>query len=109
MAARPTTETQLPADLRAALSRLARGSHGGLITVNEAVALLGRSPSATPTWLARLARRGWLARARRRLHVVLPLEATSSRSPSVEGPWLPASNLFSPCYLGGSRPAAHRC
>jgi len=107
MAARPTTETQLPADLRAALSRLARGAHGGLITVNEAVALLGRSPSATATWLARLARRGWLARARRGLYVVLPLEATTSRSPSVEDPWVLASKLFSPCYIGGWSAAEH--
>jgi len=107
MAARPTTETQLPADLRAALSRLARGAHGGLITVNEAVALLGRSPSATATWLARLARRGWLARARRGLYVVLPLEATASRSPSVEDPWVLASKLFSPCYIGGWSAAEH--
>ena len=71
------------------------------------MALLGRSPSATATWLARLARRGWLARARRGLYVVLPLEATASRSPSVEDPWVLASKLFSPCYIGGWSAAEH--
>ncbi len=76
------------------------------MTVEEAVALLGSPPKVTATWLGRLAHRGWLARARRGLYVVLPLEA-ASRSPSVEDPWVLAWKLFSPCYIGGWSAAEH--
>lgn len=50
--------------------------------------------------LQRLAERGWLSRVRRGLYLVLPLEA-GREGDAIEDPWLLASELFGPCYVGG--------
>lgn len=56
--------------------------------------------------LGRLVRQGWLARVRRGLYLVLPLEA-NSRGGAVEDPWVLARELYSPCYIGGWSAAEH--
>jgi len=90
-----------------ALSRLARVSRAGLISVATAAAALKLPRATAPIRLAALARRGWLRRVRRGLYLVLPLEAGGATSTTVEDPWVLADELFSPCYIGGWSAAEH--
>jgi predicted transcriptional regulator of viral defense system len=96
-----------PLPSREVLSRLARGARGGLISVERAAKLLGLPARATANKIAALERRGWLARVRRGLYLVRPLEASTNIPSSVEDPWLLAQELFSPCYIGGWSAAEH--
>jgi predicted transcriptional regulator of viral defense system len=57
--------------------------------------------------LAALAEAGWLTRLRRGFYLVLPLEAASGSTTTVEDPWLLASALYSPCYIAGWTAAEH--
>jgi len=104
-------KTREPADRslrsREVLSRLARGARGGLISVERAAELLGLPARATANKIAALERRGWLARVRRGLYLVRPLEASTNIPSTVEDPWLLAQELFSPCYIGGWSAAEH--
>lgn len=85
---------------------LARDAHGGLVTTERAAELLGLSPSQASLTLGRLVQRGWLARARRGLYLVLPLEAARDVG-AIEDPWVLARELFAPCYIGGWTAAEH--
>jgi predicted transcriptional regulator of viral defense system len=93
-------------DTKGRLRRLARGSRNGLLTTARAAELLGISTLTAPLVLGRLARSGWLARVRRGLYLVLPLEADRETG-AVEDPWVLARELFSPCYIGGWTAAEH--
>lgn len=93
-------------DARDRLRRLARGSRGGLLTTARAAELLGVSTAKAPLDLGRLVRRGWLARVRRGLYLVVPLEADHEKA-TVDDPWVLARELFSPCYIGGWTAAEH--
>lgn len=84
---------------RAQLETLHRGTNGPF-TVAEAAALLGRDTEATARLLAYLARRHWLTRVRRGLYLTVPLDARRSGE-WVEDPWVVASRVFAPCYVGG--------
>src|SRR2546422_10621137 len=95
-----------PLQSREVLSRLARGARGGLISVEKAAGLLGLPARAAANKIAALERRGWLARVRRGLYLVRPLEASTNIPSTVEDPWLLAQELFSPCYIGGCRAGA---
>lgn len=88
------------------LRLLAREAHGGLVTTERAAELLGLSPSQASLTLGRLVRRGWLARARRGLYLVLPLEAGRDFG-AIEDPWVLARELFAPCYVGGWTATEH--
>src|SRR5690606_41033131 len=80
---------------RTELARLARAATGGLISVEEAAVVLARSRPATARRLAELTRQGWLARVRRGLYQVMPLDAAPSRAPAmVEDAWVLASRVF---------------
>lgn len=93
---------------RTELARLARAATGGLISVEEAAVVLARSRPATARRLAELTRQGWLARVRRGLYQVMPLDAAPSRAPEmVEDAWVLASRVFAPCYIGGWSAAEH--
>ena len=92
---------------RAALSALARRAPGGLITVAEAADALGVDPRLASSHLNRLMAAGWLARARRGLYYVLPLDSANAESTTVEDPWVLAAKLLSPCYIGGWSAAEH--
>jgi predicted transcriptional regulator of viral defense system len=94
-------------ETRRILRILARGAHGGLINVPEAGELLHLSRQAVASRLAALARQGWIKRVRRGLYLVLPLEADPRGSVAMEDPWVLASALFAPCYIGGWSAAEH--
>ncbi len=92
---------------RVTLRKLARGSRGGILTVERAVELLGAPRKQVANRLAALARQGWLRRVRRGLYLVLPLESNAAGPLAVEDPWILARELFSPCYIGGWSAAEH--
>ncbi len=50
--------------------------------------------------LSRWVGQGWLSRVRRGLYVPVPLESRTTDVP-LEDPWIVASRLFNPCYIGG--------
>ncbi|HYK05178.1 MAG TPA: type IV toxin-antitoxin system AbiEi family antitoxin domain-containing protein [Thermoanaerobaculia bacterium] len=93
-------------DPKETLRRLARGSHAGLVTTERSAELLGVGASVASLTLGRLVRRGWLARVRRGLYLILPLEA-GREATAIEDPWALARELYSPCYIGGWTAAEH--
>jgi predicted transcriptional regulator of viral defense system len=96
----------LTRDPKEKLRRLARGARGGLVSTETAAELLGLPRSAAALTLQRLGERGWLSRVRRGLYLILPLEA-GLEGGAVEDPWVLASELFGPCYVGGWTAAEH--
>lgn len=50
--------------------------------------------------MARWARQGWMVRVRRGLYVPVPLEARTSDA-AIEDPWVIATRVLEPCYIGG--------
>jgi predicted transcriptional regulator of viral defense system len=104
---RPTPALARPRSAPKEILRiLARAARSGLITVPGAAEALGVGHAQAATALASLARRGWVARARRGLYLVLPLEAAGS-SATVDDPWVLAQVLFVPCYVAGWSAAEH--
>jgi predicted transcriptional regulator of viral defense system len=91
---------------RTLLARLARAARAGILTSARAREALGPA-AATASVLARLVRGGWLARVRRGVYLVLPLEAQPGAAIAVEEPWVLAAVLFDPCYVGGWSAAEH--
>jgi len=86
---------------------LARSARAGVISLPTAARELGVSGRKSSATIAGLVRRGWLKRLRRGLFLVLPLEAEAQVSGVVEDPWLLATELFAPCYIGGWSAAEH--
>ena len=78
----------------------------GTVDVADAAEALDLSRKEAATLLARWARAGRLSRVRRGLYVPVPIEATSPDVP-LDDPWIVASRLFSPCYIGGWSAAEH--
>ena len=97
----------VPTDERTLLAKLARASKTGLISVSSAAKATGATHSAAALSLGRLARRGWVQRARRGLYLVLPLETEPGQTSTVEDPWVLAREVFAPCYIGGWSAAEH--
>lgn len=97
----------VPRDRKHELAAVARAARGGVISVRESARTLGLSPRAASGRLAALTQAGWLARIRRGVYLVLPLEAASEGNTTVEDPWQLAAALFSPCYIGGWSAAEH--
>jgi predicted transcriptional regulator of viral defense system len=97
----------MPADTRAALAKLSRVAHGGLISVAEASEALGVPRGRAAKTLASLAARNWLRRVRRGLYLVAPLETEPGRKAIPEDSWLLAQAVFAPCYIGGWSAAEH--
>jgi predicted transcriptional regulator of viral defense system len=93
-------------DPKETLSLLARASRGGFLTTEDAAGALGLAPHQSSLMLGRLVRRGWLARVRRGLYLVLPLEA-GREGAAIEDPWVLARALYAPCYIGGWTAAEH--
>ena len=56
--------------------------------------------------LAHLASKGWLTRIRRGLYITVPLGADNPQARS-EDPWIVASKVFEPCYIGGWSACEH--
>lgn len=107
MTAPKTPDRQGRATSKGILAQLARAAHGGLITPRRAAATLGVPAHSASALLASLTRRGWLARARRGLYLILPLEAGEHGPHVVEDPWVLALELYAPCYIGGWSAAEH--
>lgn len=82
-------------------------ARSGLVSVSEAAEALGVGREQATAVLAGLTRRGWVARVRRGLYLVLPLEAASGPAATVEDPWVLAQALFAPCYVAGWSAAEH--
>ncbi len=89
------------------MSVLARAAHGGIIDVASAARALHLARNRTSASLAALARAGWVTRLRRGHYYILPLEAESASATTHDDPWLVASHLFTPCYIGGWSAAEH--
>lgn len=94
-------------DRKRELAVVARAAHGGVIDVRESARALGISPRTASARLAAWVRAGWLARVRRGVYLVVPLEAESQAQTTAEDPWVLASVLFSPCYIAGWSAAEH--
>src|SRR3972149_10011472 len=83
------------------LSTLSRKATQGLIDVRTASEALGLSGRETALKLAALDKKGWLRRVKRGTYFILPLEATKKEGGVASDPWIIASVLFAPCYIGG--------
>jgi predicted transcriptional regulator of viral defense system len=92
---------------RALIAELARTATGGLLTVSDAAKALRISTHQAAVLLGRFERRGWLARARRGLYLILPIEAKPGAAVVSEDAWVLAAALFAPCYIGGWTAAEH--
>lgn len=90
---------------RAYLERLHRDLPAAF-DVADASAVLDLDLDRTRRLLGYFARRGWLSRVRRGLYVAVPLD---TRRPGewVEDPWVVASRVFDPCYVGGWSACEH--
>lgn len=71
----------------------------GLIQINDAQKAFDIPREQTSRLLYRLSKQGWIKKLKNGLYCVVPLEA-SHPSLTDENPWLIASELFSPCYIG---------
>ncbi len=72
----------------------------------RATRALGLDIAKTRRLLAALAEGGWLARVRHGWYITVPLDA-SAPSDWREDPWIVASTLFAPCYIGGWSACEH--
>jgi predicted transcriptional regulator of viral defense system len=83
---------------RERLSAVLRGAKGA-VSVAEVADTLGVSSTAAAKMLARWAQKGWLSRIRRGVYVPVPLESRTA-DVALEDPWVIATQLYSPCYIG---------
>ena len=84
---------------REGLAAILRGT-SGIVSVDDAARALAVSNVAAAKLLARWARKGWLSRIRQGIYVPVPLESRTT-DVALEEPWVVASKLYSPCYIGG--------
>lgn len=90
---------------REKLSAVLRDTQG-TISPSQAARALDLSKPRAAQLLAFWASRGWLSRVQRGLYVPIRLESKTSEGP-LEDPWVVATALFSPCYIGGWSAAEH--
>ena len=72
----------------------------GPFTARDAMALLSLDIDRARRFLAYLVNRGWLARVRRGLYIIVPLDALHPAQWR-EDPWVVAAKVFAPFYIGG--------
>lgn len=77
-----------------------------IFSIKEAAKIMGMSVKETRLYLAYFARRGWLSRIKPGFYVPVPLGAVNPQEYK-ENPWIVASRIFSPCYIGGWSAAEH--
>ncbi len=75
------------------LAQLARAAFGGLVTSADAARAWRISPPAAAARLSRLAKSGWLARVRRGVYLIAPLEDVGTET-TIEDPWILAHRVF---------------
>lgn len=90
---------------RRLLTRLHRGVSGPF-TPEDASHLLSLDIRRVRRFLAYLADKGWLVRVRRGLYTTVPLDAIEPGAWR-EDPWVVASKVFSPFYIGGWTACEH--
>jgi predicted transcriptional regulator of viral defense system len=78
----------------------------GPFTVAEAAQEWSEKRSRVSRRLAHWAKRGWLARVRAGVYMTVPLGAAHP-SEQREDPWVVATKLFAPCYIGGWSACEH--
>jgi predicted transcriptional regulator of viral defense system len=90
---------------RKLLTILHRGTNGPF-TPQEAASLLSLDIHKTRKFLAYLTNKGWLTRVRRGLYSTIPLDVAE---PALwkQDPWIIASKVFSPFYIGGWTACEH--
>lgn len=81
-------------------------STDGPFTIKDASKILNLPIDPTRDLLGYWARKGWLSRVRRGLYITVPL-GTINPFEYKEDPWIVASKIYSPCYLGGWIAAEH--
>lgn len=86
-------------EFRELLSKLTRESKG-IIRIEDVPQILSTSRQETKRLLSRWEGQGWIARLKRGIYLPLPLEASSAEQWS-EDPWVIATILYEPCYIGG--------
>ena len=87
------------ADFKRMFAALQRES-GGVIKIEDAPRILNNSSLAVRKLLSRWEKQGWITRLKRGLYLPVPLEAESAEK-WTEDPWILATILFEPCYIGG--------
>jgi len=93
------------ADFKQMLSALQRQTQG-IIRIEDVPKILSVPKHKARSLLHRWTRQGWVVRLKRGIYVPLPFEAESSER-WTEDPWVIASALFSPCYIGGWSACEH--
>ena len=89
------------------LARLSARAGGGIFTLDDATAAMARSRPVVSRRLSTLVRVGWIARVKRGVFAIRPLEAPAGTDIAEEDPWVVAARAFSPCYVGGWTAANH--
>ncbi len=92
---------------RELLARLSEKAGGGIFTIDDAAAAMTRSRPAVSRRLSAMVRAGWIARVKRGVFAIRPLEAPMGTELAEEDPWVVAARAFSPCYVGGWTAANH--
>jgi predicted transcriptional regulator of viral defense system len=77
-----------------------------IVRVEDLTPLLGQNASNPNLILSRLTKKGWLQRLRAGTYRIVPL-GSDSANPVPEDAWLIATEIFSPCYMGGWTAAEH--
>jgi predicted transcriptional regulator of viral defense system len=101
----PSPDAVEPA--RSLIARLSGLAIGGLVTLDVAAEAMKTSHRLASARLARLAKSGWLVRAKPGLYLVRPLDAAPDAATTVEDPWILAHVVFAPSYIGGWSAAEH--
>lgn len=81
-------------------------STDGPLTIKDASKILNLPINLTRDLLGYWARKGWLSRVRRGFYITVPL-GTTNPPEYKEDPWIVASTIYSPCYIGGWSAAEH--
>lgn len=81
-------------------------SSKGCVSVSLVAETLSVSRGQARLYLSSWAKNGWLRRVRRGLYFPVDIAAETSDD-SVLDPWVIASEIFSPCYIGGWSAAKH--
>ena len=94
-----------PTGRRELLAGLSRKARGGVVALDDAAVAWGQSRREAAAGLARLTRAGWLNRLRRGIYYIPSLGSGSQ--PVADDPFVLASELFAPSYIGGWSAAEH--
>ncbi len=105
MNSKPHHQLGLGKKSREQLSKIVREIQG-VITVKKVSELLHLDSSQAAKLLSYWQKNGWVSRIKQGCYIAVPIEA-SNPDVSIEEPWVIASQLFLPCYIGGWSAAEH--